>query len=67
MLRLALRNQSHGVEFPDSHAGKLQIKAFRLSHSEFKGRHIRAILQLMPDDMPCGIIYKLNQPAIIGG
>lgn len=60
MRRLRMQNLSHGVEFPDNNTGSLQILAFRKSHPEFKGRKIRQILQLHPNQLPCGNIFELT-------
>ena len=42
MKRLHMQNNTHMVEFSDNNTGKMQIKAFRKSHPEFKGKLIDA-------------------------
>ena len=61
MKRLMIKNTTHKVEFPDTPAGMMQIKAFRKSHQEFKGRRIKAILQLLPSAVPCGDIIEMGR------
>jgi len=58
MKRLHMQNNIHMVEFADNNTGKMQIKAFRKSHPEFKGRRIKEVLQLMPSVVPCGEIVE---------
>lgn len=59
-LHMTNQNNTHMVEFPDNNTGKMQIKAFRKSHPEFKGRRIKEVLQLMPLAVPCGEIIELT-------
>lgn len=55
MKRLHMRNDVQMVEWPDTPTGRMQAKAFRRSHSEFKRRRIREVLQLLPSEVPCGV------------
>ncbi len=59
-LRLHLQNDIAMIEWIDTPAGLLQAKAFRKSHPEFKNRHIRSVLQAMPDLVKCEKIYLLT-------
>jgi hypothetical protein len=58
MKRLRLGNNTHFVEFPDNCSGLMQIKAFRKSHPEFKGKRIKPGLQLLPSKVSVGEIYE---------
>lgn len=58
--RLHMQNKTHMVEFPDTCWGKMQIKAFRKSHPEFKGCKIREVIQAYPEKIEMGTIYKLT-------
>lgn len=60
MLRYHLRNNTDMVEFPETPDGLRQIKQFRNDNTEFKGRHIRSVLQLYPSDIEIGKVYKLT-------
>jgi len=60
MQRLFMGNGTHFVNFPDTYAGMMQIKAFRKSHPQFKGRRILPIFQLMPDVIQCGKVYGIT-------
>jgi hypothetical protein len=44
-----------------NNGGMLMAKAFRRSHSEFKRRHIKPILQLKPLNVPCGEILEIRR------
>jgi len=60
MNRLHMRNSTHMVEFSDNNTGKMQIKALRRSHPEFKGRRIKEVFQLIPEAVPCGEVVELT-------
>ena len=63
MLRYNLRNATHMVDFPATCAGRMQAVAFRRSHPAFKRRHIREVLQLRPDLLPCGDVVLWTRRA----
>jgi len=46
------------IEWADNATGRLQAKAFRQNHQEFKGRKLREVLQLMPSKVPCGQVVE---------
>ena len=58
MNRYHIRNAQHMVEFPATPSGRMQAVAFRRSHAEFKRKHIREVLQLMPTQVQCGVIVE---------
>lgn len=54
MNRIHIRNSTHFAEWSDTCAGEMQARAFRRSHTEFRRRKLRRVLQLMPSRVPCG-------------
>lgn len=60
MKRLQLRNSTHAIEFPDTPEGMMEAIAYRATHSTFKRRRIRSILQLAPSQVPTGEKYLLT-------
>ena len=56
--RLRISNGEFFAEFPNTDAGMTDAKAFRKTHSQFKYRRIKAILQALPDGIPLGEILE---------
>lgn len=54
MRRYHIRNNTHMIEFPFSAEGLKQAQQFRRDNPEFKRRHIRDVLQLLPSEVPLG-------------
>jgi hypothetical protein len=59
MKRIHIRNATHFIEWSDTNTGEMQARAFRKHHREFKRRKIRRVLQLMPSQVPCGVVMEL--------
>ena len=63
MNRYHLQNDTHMIEFPATTWGKMQALAFRRTHKEFERRRLREVLQLMPNEAPCGVVIELTNRA----
>jgi len=57
-LHLTSKDKNYFVEFPNNNTGMMQAKAFRKNHLDFKNCRIKEILQLYPNDVPCGDILE---------
>jgi hypothetical protein len=60
MKRIHIRNATHFVEWNDTPAGEMQARAFRKNSQNFRRRRLRHILQLMPSQVPCGVVMSLD-------
>ena len=58
--RLHLQNDTVMIEWADTPTGLLQAKAFRKARPEFRGRHIRSVVQTDPERVECGTMYVRN-------
>lgn len=60
MNRIQITNNTHFVEFPNTAEGYKLAKEFRKAHKEFKGRHISKVLQMMPNQVEIGKVYRIS-------
>lgn len=58
MRRYHLQNQTHLIEFLETPDGLTKAREFRRNRPAFRRRKIRAVLQLRPSQVPCGVVVE---------